>query len=846
MDPLEEDRVATRAARYQVQVRLRAARSQVTLRDMPPSMPPSASDAPSGDEQETERVLSENEQRILDELESAVQSEEEMKSWTGKYRSDDSPFDKDRLARYFVYRGNLTGVKYMVDTEHADLARRDTFKRSAAFYLPENPPKGMYPYLFTLPSFLEGLLYKDVYRELPIHYAVRLEKVDGVEFLLAHDACEHVDFLLKEALRGFDDITSERGMATSLLIAFWRLLQVYPRLLQESPQLLDPLLFWVFPWLSLSEDDFMIWTPRSNSSLERPLKELQADLKSPGGVRLDEGGAVWLHIPWTNGIIVFAAMRRLRRETNLGDGYAEFVNGFMSRLTVFGNRSFYGRDSGNLHYSQPLYEADFDEPNKPRVSLVFPCLMIRAVTRYKQVREITKKLCIATTGDYARSLIQIERTLDETYYPGLTFDNLGRRNNDQVVTKEKDVSSVLTTKEKDGSSTLDDFTPILTVPQLWLWRFGDHLITAGPIVEGYKNRGWMTRIGRLDAPTGIKTGLVLAHLISAFGKTQSYGVFRPPLEIFEASVGRVLSDVEEYTKLSNALPPDKQKEFKFMHRIADIREESAMIQEILSQQSEILLRVIEHCKDFDLPGFSDRKAETWEFLWDRRHWQEVKGAEAEIVKYQKRLAKIDRDAERIEKVIQDQLNLNRTYASIRDARTGLILSAAVIGFTVVTIIFAPLAFMTSLFALPLDSLLQNQVQLKVSDADPTAAYSTAYVGTWFAVAVVATLVITLLFVVLCLWFIGGPGIFASIWELRWTDQATSDPETKDRILQDIDPKKWTRASIDGGSSEIDEAANAGTEEAEQDHKGGKLIRGLRKRFHRKKNSASQRTPAGRV
>ena len=74
------------------------------------------------------------------------------------------------------------------------------------------------------------------------------------------------------------------------------------------------------------------------------------------------------------------------------------------------------------------------------------------------------------------------------------------------------------------------------------------------------------------------------------------------------------------------------------------------------------------------------------------------------------MIKIDADAERVEKAVQDKLDLKRTDASIKDAHSSLLLSTAVIGFTIITIIFAPLAFLTALFALNIDGFDRLQLQ----------------------------------------------------------------------------------------------------------------------------------------
>jgi hypothetical protein len=83
-------------------------------------------------------------------------------------------------------------------------------------------------------------------------------------------------------------------------------------------------------------------------------------------------------------------------------------------------------------------------------------------------------------------------------------------------------------------------------------------------------------------------------------------------------------------------------------------------------------------------------------------WEAVESARNRILKYISRINKIDKDAERTQNIVQDKLNLKRAYASIKDSHSSLLLSTAVIGFTVVTIIFAPLAFLTALFALKIE------------------------------------------------------------------------------------------------------------------------------------------------
>jgi hypothetical protein len=116
-------------------------------------------------------------------------------------------------------------------------------------------------------------------------------------------------------------------------------------------------------------------------------------------------------------------------------------------------------------------------------------------------------------------------------------------------------------------------------------------------------------------------------------------------------------------------------------------------------------------------------------------WYEVIGAREPLKSYSELMEKINADAARIEKVILDELNLKRTFATMEDTRMGILLSTAVIGFTVIMVIFALLAFVMALFALPLDKMLRSKVQVNVAmPGEPEvfeAGFSTTYIGSWF-------------------------------------------------------------------------------------------------------------------
>lgn len=126
---------------------------------------------------------------------------------------------------------------------------------------------------------------------------------------------------------------------------------------------------------------------------------------------------------------------------------------------------------------------------------------------------------------------------------------------------------------------------------------------------------------------------------------------------------------------------------------------------------------------FKPPSGEDELADTW---------REIARPQAQFPKYRRRLEKLDEDAACVERHILVQLDLKQKHAAIQETHTATIMSAAIVGFTVITIIFVPLSFLTSLFAIPLDQLQQNE----------RGKYTTSYIGRWMAVGEIASLAVT--------------------------------------------------------------------------------------------------------
>ena len=219
----------------------------------------------------------------------------------------------------------------------------------------------------------------------------------------------------------------------------------------------------------------------------------------------------------------------------------------------------------------------------------------------------------------------------------------------------------------------------------------------------------------------IRIALLMAMRVEHFGAPQAKASFQSPLDYFEIGVARIMSDVNEYTRHTDTKILDIKTEENFLHHLSDLRGELMMVNEILGQQQEIM-------EDYAAGVESSAK--------NHQLWRRFTAAQKLLAGYRKRVAKIDRDAERIDNAINSALDLKRTHASIQDARasmqdaqSSLLLGWAVMGFTVITVLFAPIAFMTALFALPIDKLLKNQQNGTNAAGDSVSVYPSGYV-TW--------------------------------------------------------------------------------------------------------------------
>ena len=310
---------------------------------------------------------------------------------------------------------------------------------------------------------------------------------------------------------------------------------------------------------------------------------------------------------------------------------------------------------------------------------------------------------------------QVATPLDEYCSPFL-FDN-------ELARTEKSEDQVLL-RVQEG----DQDDGMITVSQVWLWKLGNNLIISPSLnMHVLCSWWWKEKIKTDSRPKQV--GLLLSNLISLL--EMPYGRISI-LYGFERAIIQVSEHVNEYLQVDVVENIKMEFEKDYLHQISDVREELSMIRRVLVQQEDIwkefassawpnywttgrMAIPVKHLIKFSLP--------------DREMWKIIMRPQDQFEKYRRRVAQLNEDAERVQGVILTKLDLKAKHASLREAHSSAIMSAAVLGFTIITVIFTPLAFVLALFALPIKHFQDHQIPSPWGDTEkPNGMYSGSYVA----------------------------------------------------------------------------------------------------------------------
>ncbi|KAK4910264.1 hypothetical protein LTR66_017444, partial [Elasticomyces elasticus] len=330
-------------------------------------------------------------------------------------------------------------------------------------------------------------------------------------------------------------------------------------------------------------------------------------------------------------------------------------------------------------------------------------------------------------------------TLDQYFYP---TEDTRKRDNDQVVSKYLDTvasqrsspsAGNRNTNLPDASYSQSKEKTILMVDQLWMWIVDGHtIITTSPassdqhndvlsagireFVMSNQSKSPSERVSGVESMVevilGVATGLFLARNIStARMSTANEREKKSVLEIFRESI-RIIADAEsqlfeEFLAELNkeeTKPQDKghslltldmaenpyhvvSKEAKLLNDIKDIHDELNMLRTLAESQQHVWEQLYQTKKLESFPHF---------------HFIETCTPNMVLRDIQNMMT----EAEMVQNSINTLLDLRTNQAGLKEAEFGrqqaydtARQANVIFVFTIVTIVFLPLSFLSSLFAL---------------------------------------------------------------------------------------------------------------------------------------------------
>ncbi|KAL8916040.1 MAG: hypothetical protein Q9172_006495 [Xanthocarpia lactea] len=353
---------------------------------------------------------------------------------------------------------------------------------------------------------------------------------------------------------------------------------------------------------------------------------------------------------------------------------------------------------------------------------------------------------------------------------------------------------------------------LLTVPQLWIWKIEKRVITAmqKPIFYEFDRQVFDTittcedeilnALASTVSPEArpmlsgnLLAGILISECVSTLESPSGLGLSESVFEIFAMSIHELSAKLREYTKPEALTKNNIDRENAFVLQIDDVREELSMIQSVLDEQE----KVWRHFIQAKFPEFWSAPPEG-QFVIPSNLDELTLGVveilgrpQTQFARYRRQIANMDKDAERVERHINLLLCLKSKHASLQEAHLTTLMSAAVIGFTIVTIIFTPLAFLSSLFALSTNQFQNNQFNSSLANGTPF--YHSSYIGKWMVTIELASFLITGLAIGLALKFTTNFSILEFIkhtghrakqrfngikaWSTKETPQHTSNRQT---------------------------------------------------------------------
>ncbi|KAK4161165.1 hypothetical protein QBC43DRAFT_324219 [Cladorrhinum sp. PSN259] len=383
--------------------------------------------------------------------------------------------------------------------------------------------------------------------------------------------------------------------------------------------------------------------------------------------------------------------------------------------------------------------------NATWVSLVVPYFDYETETYFARKNGLHKddrldELELAYPSFDGGSGYQRPQTLDESYYHDMADQELSARNSDQIIWKAL---------RKFQSTTKSAAPKLLMFNQLWLWKLEDGtIITAMPERLGDSKASqiheiiedqWLGAFQSPDAFIEYILTFCVSRSLECFGFRLGFDI----LEIFESWVGKLsINEVTMFQKfrdtLNDPLPGiDSEasgalattmdfsitEEVKLIYELRDVLDELFIIRQVCAKQMDIM-------EEYVSSWTAELKMTT--ALEDNSNSSSRPSLlEFTVNLTEKFLRRVERLEQKTKKILENvdhlvrmkqaqgslhesklasqqaEMSVREAKRSAREAEKSRQLNNYIMVFTVVTVVFAPLSFMTSIFALSIDTFPLN-------------------------------------------------------------------------------------------------------------------------------------------
>ncbi|KAJ4308461.1 hypothetical protein N0V84_012086 [Fusarium piperis] len=255
----------------------------------------------------------------------------------------------------------------------------------------------------------------------------------------------------------------------------------------------------------------------------------------------------------------------------------------------------------------------------------------------------------------------------------------------------------------------------LMVRQLWLWKLDDNtIITAIPARKNETMADDLfetIRQGNLDTlrtPSDLIKRIVF-EAVTLVNEFKWAGLGEHVLDIFEGQIGYETDEEAKFFKnftTSDWSPSEVNTIIRqaadSTWRVKDIRDELRLLRQLFETQLKVIKDVAEILWPSRLPGQPTLTKDVRKVL--RESFVHDTGLETLV----QRTQRMDRDASTTLEGLSNIIQAMQAQASLKEAEAARFMNFIILPFTIVTVIFTPLSFLTSLFAINTSGFPHNE------------------------------------------------------------------------------------------------------------------------------------------